>query len=87
MNHQHLIDWRAGVDTANKPRPTVSRLRRRAVRLTKRCAMLALYGSSFAAGVIIMLIVVQEALRAPLTTIDPTEAPVVAPAPKGWRGA
>ncbi|MFS2113326.1 hypothetical protein [Herbaspirillum frisingense] len=87
MNHQHLIDWRAGVDTANKPRPTVSRLRRRAVRLAKRCGVLALYAAVMMAASIFTLILIQEALRAPLTTIDPTEAPVVAPVPKFGRGA
>jgi hypothetical protein len=85
MSHLHLIDWRAGVDTAKKPRPTVSRLRRRVVRVAKRCATWALYGASFVAGAIIMLILLQEALRAPLTTM-PTEATVVAPAAKSGSG-
>lgn len=85
MSHLHLIDWRAGVDTAKKPRPTVSRLRRRVVRLTKRCATWTLYGASFVAGAIIMLILLQEALRAPLTTL-PTDAAVVAPASKPGSG-
>ena len=87
MSLLHLIDWRAGVVAADKPRPTVSRLRRRAVRLAKRCGVLALYAASITAAAVFTLILIQEALRAPLTTIDPTKAPVVAPAPKGWRGA
>ncbi|MFX5718321.1 hypothetical protein ABTE23_20060, partial [Acinetobacter baumannii] len=62
MSHLHLIDWRAGVDTAKKPRPTVSRLRRRVVRTAKRCAIWGLYGASFVAGSILMLILIQEAL-------------------------
>ncbi|WP_148664577.1 hypothetical protein [Herbaspirillum robiniae] len=65
MSHLHLIDWRAGVDTL-KRRPTVSRLRRRTVRIAKRCAILALYGAAFVAGCIFMLILIQEALRAPI---------------------
>lgn len=35
MNHLHLIDWRAGVDSG-KRRPTVSRLERRAKRIALR---------------------------------------------------
>ncbi|WP_343743127.1 hypothetical protein [Herbaspirillum huttiense] len=85
MSHLHLINWRAGVDTAKKSRPTVSRLRRRVVRVAKRCATWALYGASFVTGAIIMLILLQEALRAPLTTL-PTDAAVVAPASKPGSG-
>lgn len=86
MSHLHLIDWRAGVDTAKKPRPTVSRLRRRALRMAKRCATWALYGASFVAGAILMLILIQEALHAPLTTMDPDDVAIVAPAPKAGSG-
>ncbi|MBN9356196.1 MAG: hypothetical protein J0I15_07100 [Herbaspirillum huttiense] len=85
MSHLHLIDWRAGVDTAKKTRPTVSRLRRRALRMAKRCATWTLYGASFVAGVILMLILIQEALHAPLTTM-PTDTAVVAPASKAGSG-
>lgn len=81
MTHQHLINWRAGVDTVAKRRPTVSRLRRRVLRLVKRCAVLALYGAAFAAGTVAMLILIQEALRSPLTTMKPTSAPVMCVAP------
>lgn len=68
MSYEHLINWRARVDTVRRERPTVTRLRRRAVRLAKRCATLALYGAAFAAGAILMLVLLQEALRSPLST-------------------
>lgn len=85
MSLLHLIDWRAGAIAANKPRPTVSRLRRRVVRVAKRCATWALYGACFVAGAILMLILIQEALHAPLTTM-PTDTAVVAPASKPGSG-
>jgi len=48
-------------------RPAVRRLARRVFRAAMRCATLALYGAAFAAGAILMLILIQEALRAPLS--------------------
>lgn len=87
MSHEHLITWRAAVDTTAKPRPTVSRLRRRATRLLKRCAVLSLYAAAVTASVIFTLVLLQEALRAPLPTGDQNEAPLAVPAPKFGRGA